>query len=63
MAWMKALIRGLLYRFVRIDFNAKCPRCGHCSGVIHYDDSRDEVLHRCNICDAMWSEKPLINGR
>lgn len=61
--WMRALIAGLLWRRVRINPNAKCPKCGNFNGRIQYlPGPPEQVIHQCGVCTATWADEPLTKG-
>lgn len=52
-----------------IDPNAKCPSCGARRGKIRWsavlvwpDGTNGAVVHDCEICHAVWGEKPIVKA-
>jgi len=65
--WLKIAIWSLLHRlrpewYAQIDPCAKCPACGHRSGAIATQQTKEgaQVVHRCLICDAAWAEPTIV---
>ena len=50
--------------YPKIDPCALCPSCGHRDGsicAITQQGQPPQVQHTCNVCHAVWYEKPILN--
>jgi hypothetical protein len=55
------LLRTAVYRFTRVDVNAKCPACGHRLGRIEFASDLRLIRHVCLVCAAAWGERPVVD--
>jgi hypothetical protein len=46
-------------KLTQIDPNQKCPSCGGYKGEIQWDAEQKLVIHTCELCGAVWGEKPV----
>lgn len=67
--WVSAIVLAWRIQRATIDPCAKCPACGARQGKIQWqadlqwsDQSKGCVVHTCQVCNAVWGERPIVRA-